>query len=32
LDESAPAGQDAAVLLEDPNGKIIGAARLDGSF
>ncbi len=31
LDENAPAGQDAAVLLEDPNGKIIGAARLEGA-
>jgi hypothetical protein len=28
LDESFPAGQDAAVLLEAPDGKIIGASRL----
>ena len=28
LDESAPAGQEAAVLIEGPGGRIIGAARL----
>ncbi len=28
LDEPVPAGQDAAVLLEAPDGAIVGAARL----
>ncbi len=28
LEESAPAGQETAVLLEEPGGKIVGAARL----
>ena len=27
LDEDAPAGQEAAVLMEGPSGDIIGAAR-----
>jgi hypothetical protein len=31
LDEAMPAGQDAAVLLEEPSGKIVGAARVAGS-
>ena len=28
LDVEAPAGQEAAVLLEAPDGAIVGAARL----
>ena len=31
LDETAPAGQDAAVLLEAPGGAIVGASRLGPS-
>ncbi len=30
VSEAAPEGQDAAVLLEAPDGRIIGAARLGG--
>lgn len=30
MSEAAPEGQDAAVLLEAPDGRIIGAARLGG--
>lgn len=28
LTEAAPAGEDAAVILQEPNGRIVGAARL----
>ena len=28
LTEQAPEGEDAAVLLEAPDGRIVGAARL----
>ena len=31
IEEEAPAGQDAAVLLEAPGGAIVGAARLGSS-
>jgi hypothetical protein len=31
LDEAAPMGQDAAVLLEEPSGRIVGASRAAGS-
>jgi hypothetical protein len=31
IDEAFPAGQDAAVVLEAPDGQIIGASRLAGA-